>query len=402
MADTNKNYCTDDASFETLALHAGAAPDPTTGALLTPIYQTTTYRQEAVGVDKGYTYSRAGNPTVTALEQRLAALEGAEFATCYSTGLAATTALFLGLLKGGDRVVVSEAVYGGTVRLLREVLAPFGVVVDFVDTSDETAFTNALNSSPVKLVFIESPANPTLKLTDIELAAKLSHDVNALLVVDNTLLTPALQRPLDLGADIVLHSTTKFIEGHNATTGGVLITRDAELNDRFDYIRKATGTIQSPFDAWLTLQGVKTLPLRMRQHSENALRVAQFLATHPKIEKVIYPGLESFPQYHLTQKQRSSGGALIAFEVAGGTQAGIDLMNSVRLCALAENLGAAETIITHPVSMTHSAVPIEQRISAGITDGLVRLSVGLENPADLIADLEQALGAPRAALAKQA
>ena len=402
MADTKNNYCTEETSFETLALHAGAAPDPTTGALLTPIYQTTTYRQEAVGVDKGYTYSRAGNPTVTALEQRLAALEGAEFAICYSTGLAATTALFLGLLKGGDRVVVSEAVYGGTVRLLREVLAPFGVVVDFVDTSDETAFTSALNSSPVRLVFIESPANPTLKLTDIALAAKLSHDVNALLVVDNTLLTPALQRPLDLGADIVLHSTTKFIEGHNATTGGVLITRDAQLNDRFDYIRKATGTIQSPFDAWLTLQGVKTLPLRMRQHSENALRVAQFLATHPKIEKVIYPGLESFPQYQLTQKQQSSGGALIAFEVAGGTQAGIDLMNSVKVCALAENLGAAETIITHPVSMTHSAVPIEQRISAGITDGLVRLSVGLENPADLIADLEQALGAPRAALAKQA
>ena len=402
MADTKNNYCTDETSFETLALHAGAAPDPTTGALLTPIYQTTTYRQEAVGVDKGYTYSRAGNPTVTALEQRLAALEGAEFAICYSTGLAATTALFLGLLKGGDRVVVSEAVYGGTVRLLREVLAPFGVVVDFVDTSDETAFTNALKLSPVRLVFIESPANPTLQLTDIALAAKLSHDVNALLVVDNTLLTPALQRPLDLGADIVLHSTTKFIEGHNATTGGVLITRDAQLNDRFDYIRKATGTIQSPFDAWLTLQGVKTLPLRMRQHSENALRVAQFLATHPKIERVIYPGLESFPQYQLTRKQQSSGGALIAFEVAGGTQAGIDLMNSVKLCALAENLGAAETIITHPVSMTHSAVPIEQRISAGITDGLVRLSVGLENPADLIADLEQALGAPRAALAKQA
>ena len=389
-------------NLETLALHAGAAPDPTTGALLTPIYQTTTYRQEAVGVDKGYTYSRAGNPTVTALEQRLAALEGAEFATCFATGLAATTALFLGLLTGGDRVVVSEAVYGGTVRLLREVLAPFGVVVDFVDTADEKAFADSLNRGPVKLVFIESPANPTLKLTDIALAAKLSHDANALLVVDNTLLTPALQRPLDLGADIVLHSTTKFIEGHNATIGGVLITRDSALNERFDYIRKATGTIQSPFDAWLTLQGVKTLPLRMRQHSENALRVAQFLSTHPKIENVIYPGLESFPQYQLTQKQQTTGGALIAFEVAGGTQAGIDLMNSVKLCALAENLGAAETIITHPASMTHSAVPTEQRASAGITDGLVRLSVGLENPDDLIADLEHALAAPRATLAQKA
>ena len=388
-------------NLETLALHAGAAPDPTTGALLTPIYQTTTYRQEAVGVDKGYTYSRAGNPTVTALEQRLAALEGAEFATCFATGLAATTALFLGLLTGGDRVVVSEAVYGGTVRLLREVLAPFGVVVDFVDTADEKAFADILNRGPVKLVFIETPANPTLKLTDIALAAKLSHNANALLVVDNTLLTPALQRPLDLGADIVLHSTTKFIEGHNATIGGVLITRDSALNERFDYIRKATGTIQSPFDAWLTLQGVKTLPLRMRQHSENALRVAQFLSTHPKIENVIYPGLESFPQYQLTQKQQTTGGALIAFEVAGGTQAGIDLMNSVKLCALAENLGAAETIITHPASMTHSAVPTEQRASAGITDGLVRLSVGLENPDDLIADLEQALGS-NAALAQQA
>ena len=389
-------------NLETLALHAGAAPDPTTGALLTPIYQTTTYRQEAVGVDKGYTYSRAGNPTVTALEQRLAALEGAEFATCFATGLAATTALFLGLLTGGDRVVVSEAVYGGTVRLLREVLAPFGVVVDFVDTADEKAFADSLNRGPVKLVFIESPANPTLKLTDIALAAKLSHNANALLVVDNTLLTPALQRPLDLGADIVLHSTTKFIEGHNATIGGVLITRDSALNERFDYIRKATGTIQSPFDAWLTLQGVKTLPLRMRQHSENALRVAQFLSTHSKIENVIYPGLESFPQYQLTQKQQTTGGALIAFEVAGGTQAGIDLMNSVKLCALAENLGAAETIITHPASMTHSAVPTEQRASAGITDGLVRLSVGLENPDDLIADLEHALAAPRAALAQKA
>ena len=379
--------------IETLALHAGAAPDPTTGALLTPIYQTTTYRQEAVGVDKGYTYSRAGNPTVSALERRLAALEGAEFATCFATGLAATTALFLGLLKAGDRVVASEAVYGGTVRLLREILAPFGVDAEFVDTSDAAVFTEAVERNQPRIVFIETPANPTLKLTDIALAAELSHKANALLVVDNTLLTPVLQRPFDLGADVVLHSTTKFIEGHNATVGGALITRDAALHERFDYVRKSTGTIQSPFDAWLTLQGAKTLPLRIRQHSENALEIAQFLANHPKIERVIYPGLESFPQYELTQKQQSSGGALIAFEVAGGTDAGIDLMNSVKLCALAENLGAAETLITHPASMTHAAVPDEQRESAGITDGLVRLSVGLENPADVIADLEQGLQA---------
>lgn len=390
MADTRNKSNNQQTLIETQALHAGAYPDPTTGALLTPIYQTTTYRQEAVGEDKGFTYTRAGNPTVAALERRLAALEGAEFATCFSTGMAATTALFLSLLKAGDRVVVSQAVYGGTVRLLREVLSSFGVLADFVNTADEEIFTDTLQK-PTKLVFIETPANPTLKLTDIELAADLAHKADALLIVDNTLLTPVLQRPLDLGADVCLHSTTKFIEGHNATVGGTLITRNADLHERFDYIRKATGTIQAPFDAWLTLQGVKTLPLRIKQHSENALHVAQFLAEHPKIKKIIYPGLESFPQYDLAQRQQKSGGALIAFEVKGGVEAGIRLMNSVKLCSLAENLGAAETLITHPVSMTHGSVPAEQRAAAGITDGLVRLSVGLENSKDLIADLEQAL-----------
>ncbi len=379
--------------FDTLSLHAGAGPDPVTGALLTPIYQTTTYVQEAVGRHKGYTYSRAGNPTVAALERRLAALEGAEFATCYATGLAATTALCLALLRAGERVVASQAVYGGTVRLLREVLAPFGLRADFVDTSDTAALEEALRREPARLVFVETPANPTLQLTDIEAAARLAHAAGALLVVDNTLLTPALQRPFDLGADVVLHSTTKFIEGHNATVGGALVTRDAALNERFDFIRKSTGTIQAPFDAWLTLQGVKTLGVRMARHSENALRVARFLATHPRVARLAYPGLESFPQSELARRQQTAGGALIAFEVEGGTEAGIRLMNSVRLCSLAENLGAAETLITHPVSMTHGSVPPEQREAAGITDGLVRLSVGLEDPDDIIADLEQALRA---------
>ena len=378
--------------FDTLSLHAGAAPDPVTGALLTPIYQTTTYVQEAVGRHKGYTYSRAGNPTVAALERRLAALEGAGFATCYATGLAATTALCLALLRAGERVVASQAVYGGTVRLLREVLAPFGVGADFVDTSDAEALAEALRE-PARLVFVETPANPTLLLTDIEGAARLAHAAGALLVVDNTLLTPALQRPLDLGADVVLHSTTKFIEGHNATVGGALVTRDAALNERFDFIRKSTGTIQAPFDAWLTLQGVKTLGVRMARHSENALRVARFLAGHPGVVRLAYPGLESFPQSELARRQQAAGGALIAFEVEGGAEAGVRLMNSVRLCSLAENLGAAETLITHPVSMTHGSVPPEQRAAAGITDGLVRLSVGLEDPDDIIADLEQALRA---------
>jgi cystathionine beta-lyase/cystathionine gamma-synthase len=385
--ETDTDYC-----FETLALHAGTTADPVTGAMLTPIYQTTTYRQEAVGKDKGFKYSRSGNPTVSALERRLAAIEGAEFATCYSTGLAATTALFLALLKSGDRVVSSQAVYGGTVRLLRQTLAPFGVQAEFVDTSNADAFAKALQK-PTRLVFIETPANPTLKLTDVDLASRLAKKAGALLVVDNTLLTPALQRPFDLGADIVLHSTTKFIEGHNATVGGALITRDASLHDQFLFTRNTIGTIQSPFAAWLTLQGVKTLPLRMARHCENAGRVARFLESHPRVTRLVYPGLDSFPQFELARRQQSAGGALIAFEVEGGVEAGVHLMNSVRLCALAENLGAAESIITHPVSMTHGAVPPEQRAAAGITDGLVRLSVGLENPDDIIADLEQALDA---------
>ena len=380
-----------ETAFDTLALHAGAVADPTTGALLTPIYQTTTYRQEAVGKDKGFTYSRSANPTVSALERRLAALEGAEYCTCYASGLAATTVLCLALLRAGDHVVVSQAVYGGTVRLFNQVLASFGITAEFVDTSDEAALREAVNARPARFVFIETPANPTLKLTDIELAALVAHDANALLVVDNTLLTPALQKPLELHADAVLHSTTKFIEGHNATVGGALITSDAELHERFSFTRNAIGAIQSPFPAWLTLQGVKTVGLRMAQHSENALRVARFLETHPQVTRLFYPGLESFSQFELARKQQSSGGALIAFEIDGGVEAGIRLMNGVKLCALAENLGSAETLITHPASMTHADVPPAQRQAAGITDGLVRLSVGLEDPADIIRDLSQGL-----------
>jgi cystathionine beta-lyase/cystathionine gamma-synthase len=381
-----------DPSLATLALHAGAAPDPATGALLTPIYQSTTYVQEAVGVHKGFTYSRSGNPTVTALERRLAALEGAEHATCYSTGLAATTALALALLQAGDRAVLSDVVYGGTVRLFQQVLARFGVEAEFVDTADPACLALALRR-PVKLLFLETPANPTLKLTDIALAAELGHAAGALVVVDNTLLTPALQLPLALGADLVLHSTTKFIEGHNATVGGALITRDAALHERLGFLRNAIGAIQSPFNTWLTLQGVKTLPLRMERHSQNARRVARYLSTHPRVTRLLYPGLESFPQYDLARRQQRSGGALLAFEVEGGEEAGVRVMNRVRLCALAENLGAAETLITHPASMTHAAVPVEQRLATGITGGLVRLSVGLENPDDVIDDLRRALEA---------
>jgi cystathionine beta-lyase/cystathionine gamma-synthase len=386
----NADFGLDNARFDTLALHAGTYPDPATGAILTPIYQTTTYRQEAVGKDKGFTYSRASNPTVSALERKLAALEGGEFCTCYGTGQAATTSLCLALLSAGDRVVVSEAVYGGTVRLFRQVLERFGVEAQFVDTTNEEALREALSRS-ARLVFIETPANPTLKVTDLKLTSQLAKEAGALLAVDNTLLSPALQRPFEFGADVVLHSTTKFIEGNNATLGGALITRDIDLHDHLVFARKAIGAIQSPFPAWLTLQGVKTLPLRMARHSENALRVANFLSNHERVTKVLYPGLESFPQFELAQQQHRGGGGLLAFEVEGGAAAGVRLMNSVRLCALAENLGAAETIITHPVTMTHADVPPAQRAAAGITDGLVRLSVGLEDPLDLIADLERAL-----------
>ncbi|PYT08055.1 MAG: cystathionine gamma-synthase [Acidobacteria bacterium] len=392
MATSLKSEIAPHLAFETRALHAGAAPDPVTGAILTPIYQSTTYVQEAVGVHKGYTYSRTANPTVAALEGRLAALEGAEHAACFATGLAATAALALSLLDAGERAIVSDVVYGGTVRLFQQVLARFSVQAEFVDTSSASHLASALQR-PARLVFVETPANPTLKLTDIALVSRLAREAGAVVAVDSTLLTPALQRPLELGADVVLHSTTKFIEGHNATLGGALITRSAELHEKFAFLRNTLGAIQSPFNAWLTLQGVKTLPLRMERHAANALRVARFLEGHPRVVRLLYPGLPSFPQHELARKQQGSGGAILAFEVEGGVEAGIRAMNRVRLCALAENLGAAETIITHPASMTHAAVPAEQRLATGITDGLIRLSVGLEEPDDIIEDLRQALAA---------
>jgi len=296
------------------------------------------------------------------------------------------------LRHAGERAIVSDVVYGGTVRLFQQVLARFSVQAEFVDTSSASHLASALQR-PARLVFVETPANPTLKLTDIALVSRLAREAGAVVAVDSTLLTPALQRPLELGADVVLHSTTKFIEGHNATLGGALITRSAELHEKFAFLRNTLGAIQSPFNAWLTLQGVKTLPLRMERHAANALRVARFLEGHPRVVRLLYPGLPSFPQHELARKQQGSGGAILAFEVEGGVEAGIRAMNRVRLCALAENLGAAETIITHPASMTHAAVPAEQRLATGITDGLIRLSVGLEEPDDIIEDLRQALAA---------
>jgi len=382
--------------FSTTAVRGGVTPDPATGAVLTPIYQSTTYHQEAVGVHKGFTYSRAANPTVSALEAALGALEGTPPAVCFATGMAAISTLFLAVLKTGDHVVVSDVVYGGTVRLFQQVLTNFGVEASFVDTSNVAAVAKTIRPR-TKLVFIETPANPTLKLTDITAVAEVTHRAGVKLAVDNTFLTPIAQRPLELGADITLLSTTKYIEGHNSTVGGSIATRDEALLERLRLVRKTLGCIQSPQESWLTLRGLKTLPLRLRQHSANAQRVAEWLEQHPKVARVHYPGLASFPQFALAQKQQSLSGGMLAFELKGGAEAGIQLMNTVRLCLLAENLGAVETLITHPVSMTHADVPQEIRERTGITDGLVRLSVGLENADDIIADLDSALaGIPTA------
>jgi cystathionine beta-lyase/cystathionine gamma-synthase len=373
----------------TRAIHGGLTPDPATGAILTPIYQSTTYVQQAVGQHKGFTYSRAANPTVDALERSLGALEDTPPAVCFATGMAAISTLCFALLKAGDHIVVGDVVYGGTVRFTRQILGPLGIQYSFVDTS-RPELVRATIRPETKLVLIETPGNPTLKLTDVAAIAKITRAVGVKLAVDNTFLTPVGQHALDLGADISVLSTTKYIEGHNSTVGGSLATRDVELLERFRFVRKTLGTIQSPLESWLTLRGIKTLPARMKIHSDNALTVARWLEKHPAVNYVIYPGLDSFPQRELAGRQQLVNGGMISFELKGGTEVGIAVMNSVKLCSLAENLGAAETLITHPVSMTHADVPAADREAAGITEGLVRLSVGLEDPEDIIADLDRA------------
>ncbi len=378
--------------FDTNVIHAGVEPDPTTGAILTPIYQTTTYAQAAVGEDKGYTYSRSGNPTVSVLERKLGDLENVSPAVCYTTGMAATTSLLLALLKSGDHIICGDVVYGGTVRVLRQVLNKFGVTASYIDTTDTKNIEAAIQPN-TKLIFIESPANPTMKLADIEAISKVSKAHNIPLAVDNTFLTAALQKPFELGADIVLYSTTKYIDGHNATVGGALLSNNEAYLEEFRFVQNATGNILSPFQAWLTLQGIKTLPLRIKQHSINALKVAEFLESHPKIESIAFPGLKSFPQYELAKKQQSDFGGMLCFEVKGGYDSGVKFLNATKLCTLAENLGSIETILTHPASMTHGPVPKEDRLKIGITDGLVRLSVGLEDVNDIIQDIDDALAA---------
>jgi cystathionine beta-lyase/cystathionine gamma-synthase len=378
--------------FRTKQIHAGVEPDPTTGSILTPIYQTTTYVQESVDryLSKGYSYSRSGNPTVRALEKKITELEGGADTACFSTGMAAIQAVLLTLLNAGDHAVVSDVAYGGTYRICTKIFSRFGVDFTFADTSKPEEVAKSLRPN-TRLLLTETPANPTLKLTDIAAVSEIARSRGIPHAVDNTFLTPYYQRPLELGADLSVHSTTKYLDGHNATVGGSVTSRSSELAEKIRFVQNATGIILSPQVAWLTLQGVKTLSLRMDAQSENAIAIAKFLESHPKVDRVSYPGLPSHPQHDLAKRQASGFGAMVWFEVRGGVSAGKKIMDSLRLWSLAENLGSVESLVTHPVTMTHADVEEAERKRVGITDGLVRLSVGLEDGADLIDDLKQAL-----------
>ncbi|HSL82403.1 MAG TPA: PLP-dependent transferase [Thermoanaerobaculia bacterium] len=382
------------AGRHTSAVAAGRRPDPATGAALPPIVQSTTYAQPAVGEDRGHTYSRASNPTVAALEEALTAHEGATHATAWASGMAAITGLTLACLGAGDHVVCSRAVYGGTVRLLQQVLGRFGVAATFVDAREPGRLREAVRDR-TRLVLVETPGNPTLDLVDVEAAAAVARDAGALLAVDNTFLTGCLQRPLALGAHVSVHSTTKFIDGHNAAVGGALLTEDAALHERLLFVRKTAGSIQTPFGAWLTHQGLTTLPLRMERHSRSALDLAGWLEGRSEVRRVLYPSLPSFPQHALARRQQAAGGGVLSFELAGGEEAARAALAGLRRILLAESLGAAQTLATHPASMTHADLPEERRREVGITGGLVRLSVGLEDPDDLKADLDRAFARAR-------
>lgn len=382
--------------FNTRQIHAGVTPDPVTGAILTPIYQTTTYVQDSVDeyLAKGYSYSRSSNPTVRALENKLADLEGGADATCYGTGMAALQAVYLAFLNAGDHAIVSDVVYGGTYRLSTRVFSRFGVSFSFVDTSKPEQLRQALRPN-TRLILTETPANPTLKLTDIAAVSAIAREAGVLHAVDNTFLTPYYQRPLELGADLVVHSTTKYFDGHNATVGGAVVARTKELDQALRFVQNAAGMILSPQAAFLTLQGCKTLSVRLERQSANAMAIARFLEGHPQVARVCYPGLESFPQHELARRQASGFGAMLWFEVKGGVAAGKALMDGIRVWSLAENLGSVESLITHPVTMTHGAVEPAERLRVGITDGLVRASVGMEDAEDLIAALDAALALTR-------
>lgn len=384
--------------FATACVRAGRTPDPTTGSIAPTLHQTTSFAQDGLGQDRGFTYTRAGNPTVAALEEALGHLEGAPPAVCQRTGMAAITSLFLAVLEGGDRLAIGRAVYGGTVRLAREILDPLGIEPLFFDPADGEETARTLAREP-RLVLVETPANPTLELVDIAKIASAAHGAGALLAVDNTFQTAIGLRPLELGADLSVYSTTKWIEGHGSTVGGAVVSRDRGLLERIRRVTKSIGASQAPFDAWLTLRGLTTLPLRLQEHSSNALAVAKALESHPEALGVRHPGLPSFPQFELAERQHETGkgtplhGGIVTFEVRGGYEGARRFLGALQHTLVAENLGTPETLATHPASMTHGDVPQEQRAAAGIVDGLVRLSVGLEDVDDTIEDLLRALDA---------
>jgi cystathionine beta-lyase/cystathionine gamma-synthase len=374
--------------FETLAIHAGQEPDPATGAVMTPIYQTSTYVQQGVGEHKGYEYARTGNPTRTALEACLAALESAEFGLAFASGMAAIDTV-LKLLDPGDHVLAGDDVYGGTFRLFDKQYKKYGIEFSYVESTDLKAVESGLRPN-TKFIWLETPTNPRLKVVDIRAISEVAHRLNPAIkvIVDNTFATPYLQQPLALGADVVLHSTTKYLGGHSDVVGGAVTTSDATLHERLKFLQNAAGSVPGPMDCFLVLRGIKTLPLRMDRHGENALAVAQFLADHPKVMEVIYPGLEGHPQHAVAARQMRNGGGMISFFVQGGEAAARELVQRTRLFALAESLGGVESLIELPSAMTHGSTkgsPLE------VQPGLIRISVGLENKDDLIEDLARAL-----------
>ncbi len=375
--------------FDTKVVRAGITPDPTTGSILPPIYETATYVLEEVGKDKGFDYTRSSNPTRQVLEENLAAIEGGKYAICFASGMSAVDSV-MKLLSAGDHVISSDDVYGGVSRLFNRVLARYGLNFSYVNSSEPEAVRKAIRPE-TKMLWVETPTNPLLKVTDLVAMADIAKQHGLYLGVDSTFATPVFLRPLEHGVDIVMHSTTKYLSGHNQIIGGALITNRQDIYDEMKFIQKTIGAVPSPFDCWLLLLGLKTLHLRMQRHAVSAQRVAEYLEDHPKVSKVTYPGLASHPQHEIAKSQMSGFSGMISFELKGGIAAGKVVMNNVKLCGLAESLGAVETMITHPATMTHVDVPPEERHARGLTDGLVRLSVGIEDVEDVVADLEQAL-----------
>jgi cystathionine beta-lyase/cystathionine gamma-synthase len=376
-------------AFETRAIHVGQAPDPTTNAVVTPIHLTTTYAQDGLGGHKGFEYSRSGNPTRQALETCIASLEEGTRGFAFASGLAALTTISM-LLNKGDHVVLEENAYGGSVRYFNQIASRLGIEATFVDASNPANVEKAWRKS-TRMLLAETPTNPNLKLTDMAKLAKITKANDALFVVDNTFATPYLQQPLKLGADVVWHSATKYLGGHSDVIAGAAVTKDAALGERLKFLQNAAGTPLSPFDSYLVLRGIKTLAVRMERHSESALDIASFLEAHPKVTKVNYPWLDTHPQAKLAQEQMRLGGGMLSFEVKGGKAGAVKFLKGPRIWTLAESLGAVESLICHPVSMTHGSVPKEIRERSGVTDGLLRLSVGLEDVDDLKRDLERGL-----------